>query len=118
MATTVDVMETIQESMEIQLEQLDEGFWRSVLANALTGAFGRGRFRFTAKPSESGSSTQEVRGAEFGMTLSSAADLTDDTADPDARLRLNELDAALVAAGWRRAPDLGTHWWSQRYVRA
>lgn len=116
--TTVDVVETIHESMEIQLEQLDEGFWRSVLANALTGVFGKGRFRFTAKPSNSGSSTQEVPGAEFSMTLSTAADLSDDTADPEARLRLNELDAALVAAGWRRTPDLGFHWWSQRYERA
>jgi hypothetical protein len=111
-------METMHESMEIQLEQLDDGFWRSVLANSLTGAFGRGRFRFTAKPSNSESSTREVRGVEFGMTLSAAADLSDDTADPEARMRLGELDDALMAEGWRRTAGLGSHWWSHRYERA
>jgi hypothetical protein len=112
-------METTPQTMQVEivLEELDEGFWHAALANALTGAFGSGRFRFTARPE--GAREEGFVGSPFSMPRASVAELADNVeTDLEARVRLGELDTALTTAGWHSSPERGTHWWSLRYTKS
>lgn len=111
-------METTPQTMEVEivLEELDEGFWHAALDNTLTGAFGTGRFRFTAHPG--GSREEQFVGSPFTMPRASIAELADNVeTDLEGRVRLGELDTALTTAGWRTSPERGSHWWSLRYTK-
>lgn len=108
---------TRQSVIEIEIEQFDDGFWRSTLADVSSGASDSGRFRFIARlPDDPG--TRFV-GSPFTMPRTSVAQLADDVQlDLDARVRLGEMDTALTTAGWQDAPERGERWWSLRYTRS
>lgn len=107
-------METTTQTIEVELEELDEGFWHAALASELAGAFGSGRFRFTARRPQD--PAPRLVGSPFTMPRASVARLAEDVQrDLDARVRLGELDTALTTAGWHYIPERGPHWWSLRY---
>lgn len=41
-----------QESLEVDLEEVQQPFWRAALANSLTGYFGSTQYRFVARSSD------------------------------------------------------------------
>jgi len=112
-------MRTTLQTLEIQLEQLDESFWRAALANAVTGAFGSATFRFAGKVESAQDDSEDVVGATFPiMRFEGFDDLNDSSPSGKAAAeRLHELDRSLRAAGWEPATPNGEHWWSLRYTR-
>jgi hypothetical protein len=109
-------MQATQQKLEVQLEELDRRFWSHAVADAVTGAFGSGVYRFTAHvPSEDG---YDVLGRPFAMARQDAeADDRPNAASSRALARLCELDEQLQESGWEKLAEIGQHWWSLRYTR-
>lgn len=110
-----------QDELEIAVEEWGEHSWLKALVNTLSGSYGSAQYRFVARlPGEHEAAGQNVFvGATFPVMR---AQSLDNTAEPNAwmetmRSRLQDLDRELTAAGWRRADDIGEHWWSYRYHR-
>lgn len=109
-----------QQELEIHLEELGEHSWTKALANTLGGTLGSAQYRFVARPP--GESHRQGDHAFTGATFPAMRlqDL-DDLHRPNAWIetaqeRLDELEADLRAAGWRRSTGSERHWWSRTYL--
>lgn len=105
--------------VQIQLEELGMHSWTQALLGAVIGSGGGPHFRFVAAPADADDEAPEQAAAGERFPVVAFKDLAD-VAGPDewsalARRRLDELDAELVALGWRGRPDRGRYWWSLRY---
>ncbi len=109
-------MQATQQRLEVELEELDRRFWSHALADAVTGAFGSGVYRFTGHVlSDDG---YDVCGRAFAMARQDAeVDDKPSATGSRAVARLCELDEQLQDSGWHKNAELGQHWWSLRYTR-
>ena len=108
-------MQATQQTLEVQLEELDRRFWSHALQDA-AGVFGSGVYRFTGQVSSDGCG---VLGRPFAMARRDAeADDRPTAGASRALARLCELDEQLQESGWQKQAALGEHWWSLRYRRA
>ena len=109
-------MRTVQQTLEVHLEELDRRFWSHALADAVNGAFGSGVYRFTGHVlADDG---YDVLGRPFAMARQDVeADDKPTATGSRALTRLCELDEQLQEAGWHKTAALGQHWWSLRYTR-
>ncbi len=109
-------MQATQQTLEVQLEELDRRFWGNALVVGVTGAFGSGVYRFTGHVlSDDG---YDLVGRPFAMARQVVEADDKPTATGSRSLtRLCELDEQLQEAGWHKTAELGQHWWSLRYTR-
>lgn len=110
------------EALQIHLEELGEHSWVKALFNTLTGTFGSAQYRFVARPPGKDHQASDHREVGATFPVMRWQDLNDlhgpqSAWVEDARKRLQELDAELVAEGWQRQPVTGRHWWSLSYLR-
>lgn len=107
--------------LEIRLEESGKGSLRSAMFSAGIGAAGGPLCRFVAAPVEASRDPDERAAAGARFPVLPFHDLDGRTEQDEwidlAEERLDELDAELQAAGWRRRPERGEHWWSLRYDR-
>jgi hypothetical protein len=89
--------------VQIHLEEMGRHSWTQALLGAVIGSEDGPPFRFVAAPPDPAYDASEQVAARAGFPVVLA------------RQRLDELDAELVALGWRRRPDRGPYWWSLRY---
>lgn len=105
--------------VQIHLEELGKHSWTRALLGAVLGAGGGPPFRFVAAPPDPDHDASEHAAAGQKFPVVPFRDLAEQAAPDEwndlARRRLAELDAELVALGWRRRSDRGTYWWSWRY---
>ena len=107
--------------LEIRLDESGRSSWRSAVFSAVIAAAGGPLFRFVAAPVDTARDPDEHAAAGARFPVLPFHDLDDRTEQAEwidlAEERLDELDAELQAAGWRRRPERGEHWWSLRYDR-
>lgn len=96
-------VEAPESMVQIHLEELGRHAWDQALLGAVIGSEDGPPFRFVAAPPDPAHDASEHTTAAAGVPLALA------------HQRLDELEAELVALGWRRRPDRGPHWWSRRY---
>ena len=106
--------------VEVHLEYLGAHPGKRAVLAAVLGAGGGPVYRFVATVLGLPHTTDDHAAVGANFPLLPFQDLEEQTNDKWvalARQRLDELDADLVGAGWRRRPDRGPHWWSLRYER-